>query len=207
MSHGLPAQRPCRNLALPAGDADGRHRLRGRVQQSCPRAGSCGDFCALGAHGRGLSRRDAQARPRRTRPVLWRHAAADHRSVAARGGQSRPARFVHSRRLLALARSFLVQPHGARLERARRRRRGDRLRFVSDRHRRRHHRANPARLRLPVAALRPPPHDLRALGRRAACRRHGRDRLADALSQGAARSGAGRLRNFRRLRSDTRSSG
>ena len=41
-----------------------------------------------------------------------------------RGGDARPARAVHPRRLLALARTFELQPDGARHERARRHRRG-----------------------------------------------------------------------------------
>ena len=141
------------------------------------------DFCALGARGRALSRRDAQGRPRRARPLLWRHAAADHRSVLAGGGRNRAARAVHPRRILAGLRSVLLQPDGARPEPARHCGCRRRLRSLPDRHHRRHHRANPPRLHFPVAALRPADAGLRAFGRRPSCRRHGRDRLAGALSR------------------------
>ena len=51
-------------------------------------------------------------------------AAPDHRPVQAEGRRQRPARAVHPRRLLALARARKLQPDGARHERARRHRRG-----------------------------------------------------------------------------------
>ena len=47
---------------------------------------------------------------------------ADHRPVLAGAGRQGAAGAVHPRRLLALARPVAVQPHGARAQRARRRR-------------------------------------------------------------------------------------
>ena len=88
--HHLPARSayaaisPCEC----AGDAGGRHRLRSRIRQSRPRAGTSGDFCPLDARSRELSRRDAKGRTRRARPVLWRYAAAMHRLCSCR----KPAR-------------------------------------------------------------------------------------------------------------------
>ena len=177
---GLPAQRACRNVARKvSGDADGRRRLRSRVQSTRPRAGASGDFCPLGARRRGLSRRDAQERARRARPLLRRHAAADHRPVPAGGaGNDAPlALFIHGGYWRSMDPSLFS--HMARGLNGR----GLAvavigLRSVPERHHRRHHRAGPARVRLPVAALRPKMLVCGAFGRRPSHRRHGRHRLA-----------------------------
>ena len=142
-----------------------------------------------------------KAGPRRARPGVRRHAAAIPRSVPCAGRRRGAAGAVHSWRLLALARSVHVQPHGARLERARHHGRGRGLRSVPDRHHRRHHRANAPRLLVPVAAARSADVRHRPFRRRASCRRHGRHRLAVALSQGAGRSDTRGLCDLRPVRS------
>ena len=83
--------------------------------------------------------------------------------------------------------------------------RGDRrcgrgLRSVPQRDNRRHHRADPPGLRVPVAAPASAPDALRTFGRRPLGFGDGGDRLALALSEGAARSGAGRICDLRRVR-------
>ena len=117
------------------------------------------------------------------------------------GGRGRAACDVHPWRLVAFARSVDVQPRWRAGSNARGiDGRGRGLRSVPERRHRRHHRADPPRLRVSVAAVRSAHVGLRPFGRRPSCRRHGRDRLAVALSQGAGRSGPGRLFDFRRVR-------
>ena len=75
-------------------------------------------------------------RPRRARPALRPERAPNHRPVQAEGRRQRAARAVHPWRLLALARARIVQPFGARPERARRHGRGRGLRSLpAGRHR------------------------------------------------------------------------
>ena len=108
---------------------------------------------------------------------------------------------VHPWRLVAVARSFILQPCGARPECAWRRCRGRGLRSLPDSFDRGYHRANAARLRVFVAAIRPAHAGLRSFRRRPSLGRDGRNRLGFALSQGAGRSHPGRLFDFRRVRS------
>ena len=84
--------------------------------------------------------------PRRDRPEVRPLAAPDHRPVQAAAARERPARTVHPRRLLALARALKLQPDGARHERARRHRRGVRLRPCAAGVDRPDHRADPGGL-------------------------------------------------------------
>ena len=123
------------------------------------------------------------------------------RSVLSGGGRGRAGCDVRARRLVALARSFAVQPDGARAQCPRRHCRRRRLRSVSQCRHRRHHRPDPPRLRVHVAALQSAAISGRPFRRRSSHRRHGGDRLAVALSQGAGGPGAGWLRDFGRVRS------
>ncbi len=139
------------------------------------------DLRALAARRRRLSRRGDEGRPRRARPEVRPVAAPDHRPVQARsGGKHRPARAVHSRRLLALAGAFELQPDGARHERARRHRRGVGLRSCAAGFDRRDHRADAAGLPVSVEALQQAHHGERPFRRRPSRRLHGRDRLEGA---------------------------
>ena len=129
-----------------AGDAGGRHRLRSRIRQSRPRAGIRGIFARwsreaenyraetlkAGRAQLGLSYGDT---PRQNIDLFLPEA-----------GETRPARHVHSRRLVAFARSVDVQPDGARPQCTRRRGRGRGLRSVPECRHRRHHRADASRL-------------------------------------------------------------
>ena len=139
-----------------AGDADGRHRLRGRVQQSRPRAGACGDFRPLGARRPRIiaPRRSSAAAPSSACPMAIRRGniidlflpeagEAAPLAIFIHGGYWRsldPSLFSHMARGLN-ARGVAVAVVGY-----------DLCPIVTIA---RHHRANPARLRVPVAALRP----------------------------------------------------
>ena len=112
------------------------------------------------------------------RPELRREPAPVHRPV--RSQRACPAaRAVHPRRLLAIIGAVAVQPHGARPQRARRLGGGHRLRSAPARVDRRHHRADPPRLHIPVAAHRTAHDGVRPFRWRPPRRRHGSDRLAD----------------------------
>ena len=108
---------------------------------------------------------------------------------------------VHPRRLLALARSVAVQPHGARAQRPRRHGRGRRLQSLPAGLDRRHHRGDAARAAVSLAAHRPARDGVRPFRRRPSRRRHAGDRLARALSQDPARPRARRLFDLRGVRS------
>ena len=96
------------------------HRLRSRIQQPRPRARAPGDLRTLDARGRGLSRRSHEGAARRARAELRIDRRASSSTCFASPRRHVAARAVHPWRLLALARSLAVQPHGARAECARR---------------------------------------------------------------------------------------
>ena len=117
---------------IAAGGAGGRHRLRNRIRQPRPRAGTSGNLRPLDPRCRTVSRRSAQERARRARHVLWRYAAPIFRSVSAGGRRGGAAGDFHPWRLVAVARSFLLQPCGARPECAGSRCRGRGLRSLPE---------------------------------------------------------------------------
>src|SRR5260370_41047811 len=89
-------------------------RLRGRIQQPCPRTRAPRNLRPLGARGRGLPSRSDEGAARRARTELRIVTAPVHRPVFASPRRGRAARAVRPRRLLALARPIAVQPYCAR---------------------------------------------------------------------------------------------
>ena len=109
----------------------------------------------------------AAAHNRETGTYIWPLDAPHHRSFPGQGRRQGPARDVHSRRLVALARAFDVFPDGGGSECARRYRRGCRLRSVSARVDCRHHRADARSMSDALAQTAAAHFRLRTFGRRA----------------------------------------
>src|SRR5215470_11707592 len=176
-------------------------RLRSGIQQPRPRARASRNLRALDARGGGLPGRSDEGTARRARIELRIVAASIHRPVFTAPRDDCAACAVHPWRLLALARSFPVQPYGARAQCPWRGGRRRRLRSLSGGDHRRHYRPDPARMFVSVAAHGGAHADLRPLGGRTPRRRNGGDRLAVALSESAGRSRASRLLDLRTFRS------